>query len=61
NGGMQGAQNASVQSGGNQNGLHASTSGTQHDRAPVYDTDSSAEETIYRNLVDLVAQVDMIN
>nr|GEZ90936.1 hypothetical protein [Tanacetum cinerariifolium] len=56
----------------------ASTSGTQHDRAPVYDTDGSAEygakwgtvetsstpneeicahqETVYRNLVDQVAQ-----
>nr|GEV96137.1 hypothetical protein [Tanacetum cinerariifolium] len=73
---------------------HASTSGTQHDKAPVYDTDGSAEndnhvmsvassmvqsggtvetssalneeirahqETVYRNLVDQVAQVDMVN
>nr|GEY91131.1 hypothetical protein [Tanacetum cinerariifolium] len=72
----------------------ASTSGTQHDRAPVYDTDGSAEndnhvtsvtpstvqsggtvetsfapneetrahqETVYRNLVEQVAQVNMIN
>nr|GEU60915.1 retrovirus-related Pol polyprotein from transposon TNT 1-94 [Tanacetum cinerariifolium] len=72
----------------------ASTSGTQHDRAPVYDIDGSAEndnhvtsvaprivqsggtvetspapneeirahqETVYHNLVDQVAQVDMIN
>nr|GEV89443.1 retrovirus-related Pol polyprotein from transposon TNT 1-94 [Tanacetum cinerariifolium] len=84
NGRIQGAQNASVQSGRNQNGLvvvlrianqngtgnvvaaraegdldkikevntncilmenaqQASTSGTQHDRAPVYDTDGSVE------------------
>nr|GFB52084.1 hypothetical protein [Tanacetum cinerariifolium] len=68
--------------------------GTQHDKAPVYDTDGSAEndnhvtsvapsmvqsggtvetssapneeirahqETVYRNLVDQVAQVDMVN
>nr|GFB47631.1 hypothetical protein [Tanacetum cinerariifolium]GFB48017.1 hypothetical protein [Tanacetum cinerariifolium] len=75
--------------------LHqASTSRTQHDRAPVYDTDSSTEndnhvtyvaqsmvqsggtietsfapneetrahqETVYRNLVDQVAQVNMVN
>nr|GEY86946.1 hypothetical protein [Tanacetum cinerariifolium] len=66
NGGMQGAQNTSVQSGGNQNGLvvvprianqcgtgnHASTSGTQHDRAPVYDTDSSAEVHLNDNYYD---------
>nr|GEU29774.1 reverse transcriptase domain-containing protein [Tanacetum cinerariifolium] len=44
-----------------------STSGTQHDRAPVYDTDGSAEEirahqeTVYRNLVDKVAQVNRVN
>nr|GEU65742.1 integrase, catalytic region, zinc finger, CCHC-type, peptidase aspartic, catalytic [Tanacetum cinerariifolium] len=84
NGGIQGIQNAGMQSGGNQNGLvvvpgianhsgtgnvvaarakgdldeiekvnancilmanlqQASTSGNQHDRAPVYDTDGSAE------------------
>nr|GEU29314.1 hypothetical protein [Tanacetum cinerariifolium] len=117
NGRIQGAQNAGVKSGGNQNGLvvvpgianqsrtgnvvtaraessQASTSGTQHDRAPIYDTDGSAEndnhvtsvapsmvqsggtvetssapnedirvhqETVYRNLVDQVAQVDMVN
>nr|GEX00244.1 hypothetical protein [Tanacetum cinerariifolium] len=58
---------------------HASTSGTQLDKAPVYDTDGSAEvqlietsfapneetrahrETVYRNLVDQVAQVNMVN
>nr|GEU81409.1 hypothetical protein [Tanacetum cinerariifolium] len=73
---------------------HAFTSGTQLDKAPVYDTDGSAEndnhvtsvapsmvqsrgtvetsstpneetrahqETIYRNLVDQVAQVNMVN
>nr|GEY40132.1 hypothetical protein [Tanacetum cinerariifolium] len=73
---------------------HASTSGTQLDKAPVYDTDGSAEndnhvtsvapsmvqsggtietsyapneetrahqETVYLNLVDQVAQVNMIN
>nr|GEW79173.1 hypothetical protein [Tanacetum cinerariifolium] len=74
--------------------LQASTSGTQHDKAPVYDTDGSAEndnhvtfvapsmgqsggtvetsfapneetrahqETVYQNLVDQVARVNMIN
>nr|GEU30019.1 hypothetical protein [Tanacetum cinerariifolium] len=151
NGGIQGVQNAGVQSGGNKNGLvvvpgianqsgtgnvvaaraegdleeieevntncilmanlqQASTSGTQHDRATVYDTDGSAEytdllepipepqlvpqndnhvtsvspstvqsggivetsfapneetrayqKTVYRNLVEQVAQVNMIN
>nr|GFA83446.1 hypothetical protein [Tanacetum cinerariifolium] len=119
NGGIQGAQNAGMQSGGNQNGLvvvprienqsgtgnvvaaraegdldeieevnancilmanlqQASTSGTQHDKAPIYDTDGSAngtvetssapneeicahQETVYRNIVDQVAQVDMVN
>nr|GEY55175.1 hypothetical protein [Tanacetum cinerariifolium] len=73
---------------------HASTFGTQLDKAPVYDTDGSAkndnhvtfvapsmvqsegtvetssapneetrahQETIYRNLVDQVAQVNMVN
>nr|GEV34015.1 hypothetical protein [Tanacetum cinerariifolium] len=39
----------------------ASTSGTQLDMAPVYDTDGSAKETVYRNLVDQVAQVNMVN
>nr|GFC02592.1 hypothetical protein [Tanacetum cinerariifolium] len=56
----------------------ASTFGTRHDRAPVYDTDGSAEgtvetssapneeirahqETVYRNLVDQVAQVNRVN
>nr|GFA13828.1 hypothetical protein [Tanacetum cinerariifolium] len=57
---------------------HASTSGTQLDKAPVYDTDDLAEgtvelssapneetrahqETVYHNLVDQVAQVNMVN
>nr|GEX76890.1 hypothetical protein [Tanacetum cinerariifolium] len=40
---------------------HVSTSSTQHDMAPVYDTDGSAEETVYRNLVDQVAQVNRVN
>nr|GFB69087.1 hypothetical protein [Tanacetum cinerariifolium] len=73
---------------------HASTSGTQLDKAPVYDTDGSAEndnhvtsvassmvqsggtvetssapkeetrahqEAVYRNLVDQLAQVNMVN
>nr|GEX45212.1 hypothetical protein [Tanacetum cinerariifolium] len=40
---------------------HAFTSGTQLDKGPVYDTDGSAEETVYRNLVDQVAQVNMVN
>nr|GEX67766.1 hypothetical protein [Tanacetum cinerariifolium] len=40
---------------------HASTSGTQLDKAPVYDTDGSAKETVYRNLVDQVAHVNMVN
>nr|GEW97224.1 hypothetical protein [Tanacetum cinerariifolium] len=61
----------------------ASTSGTQLDKAPVYDTDGSAEygakwgtietisdpneethahqETVYRNLINQVAQVNMVN
>nr|GFB49400.1 hypothetical protein [Tanacetum cinerariifolium] len=57
NGGIQGAQNAGVQSSGNQNGLvvapgianqsgtgnQASTSGIQHDRDLIYDTNGSAE------------------
>nr|GEY18233.1 hypothetical protein [Tanacetum cinerariifolium] len=133
NGGIQGVQNAGIQSGANQSGTgnvvaaraegdldkikevnancilmtnlqQASTSGTQHGRAPVYDTDGSAEvqlnnncydneifnmftqkeytvqsggtvetsfapneetrahqETVYHNLVEQVAQVNMIN
>nr|GFB26372.1 hypothetical protein [Tanacetum cinerariifolium] len=40
---------------------HASTSSTQLDKATVYDTDGSAEETVYHNLVDQVAQVNMVN
>nr|GEZ75647.1 hypothetical protein [Tanacetum cinerariifolium] len=93
NGRIQGAQNAGVQSGGNQNGLvvvpgianqsgtgnvvaaraegdldeikevnancilmanlqQASTSSTQHDRAPVYDTDGSAEVHLNDNCYD---------
>nr|GEV47792.1 hypothetical protein [Tanacetum cinerariifolium] len=40
---------------------HASTSGTQLDKALVYDTDGSAEETVYCNLIDQVAQVNMVN
>nr|GFA96623.1 hypothetical protein [Tanacetum cinerariifolium] len=93
NGRIQGAQNASVQSGRNQNGLvvvlgianqsgtgnvvaamaegdldeieevnancilmanlqQASTSGTQHDRAPVYDTDGSTEVHLNDNCYD---------
>nr|GFB45434.1 hypothetical protein [Tanacetum cinerariifolium] len=31
---------------------HASTSGTQHDKAPVYDTDGSAEVQLYDNCYD---------
>nr|GFA71330.1 hypothetical protein [Tanacetum cinerariifolium] len=109
NGGIQGTQNAGVQSDGNQNGMvvvpgianqsgtgnvvaaraegtgignqarcyncrglgdldeikevnancilmvnlqHASTSGTQHDKAPVYDTDGSTEVQLYDNCYD---------
>nr|GEZ13141.1 hypothetical protein [Tanacetum cinerariifolium] len=93
NGGIQGAQNVGVQSGGNQNGLvvvrgianqsgtgnvvaaravgdlddikevngncilmanlqQASTSGTQHEKAPVYDTDGSAEVHLNENCYD---------
>nr|GEX21889.1 putative ribonuclease H-like domain-containing protein [Tanacetum cinerariifolium] len=72
NGGIQGAQNAGVQSGGNQNGLvvvpgianqsgtgnvlllglRESTSGTQRDKALVYDTNSSAEVQLNDNFYD---------
>nr|GEX41374.1 hypothetical protein [Tanacetum cinerariifolium] len=53
NGGIQGVQNAGMQSGGNQNGLVvASTSGTQHDKAPVYDTDGSAKVQLNDNCYD---------
>nr|GEW92606.1 hypothetical protein [Tanacetum cinerariifolium] len=93
NGGIQGALNAGVESGGNQNGLvvvlgianqsgignvvaaraegdldkikevnancilmanlqQASTSGTQYDKAPVYDTDGSAEVHLNDNCYD---------
>nr|GEZ83039.1 integrase, catalytic region, zinc finger, CCHC-type, peptidase aspartic, catalytic [Tanacetum cinerariifolium] len=44
-------QNAGVQNGRDQNGL-ASTSGTQHDKAPVYDTDGSAEVQLNDNCYD---------
>nr|GEX06421.1 hypothetical protein [Tanacetum cinerariifolium] len=58
NGGIQVAQNAcqnaGVQSGGNQNGLvvHASTSGTQLNKAPVYYTDGSAKVQLNDNCYD---------
>nr|GEZ77806.1 hypothetical protein [Tanacetum cinerariifolium] len=98
NGGIQGAQNAGVQSGGNQirlvvvpwianqsgtgnvvaaraegdldeikevnancilmvNLQQASTSGTQHDRAPVYNTDSSAE---YVDLLEPIPKPQLV-
>nr|GFC22539.1 hypothetical protein [Tanacetum cinerariifolium] len=38
----------------------ASTSGTQHDRASVYDTDSSTEEEQYTNLLEPIPEPQLV-